>query len=277
MNPHSARPTSLIYLLNCVIKNHELIYEMICREIVGRYKGSIFGLAWSFFSPILMLLIYTFVFSVIFKARWSAGESESGSGDFALILFAGLIPYNLFAESINRAPTLIAGNINYVKKVVFPLEVLPIVIFGASLFHAILSCLVLLLAFLFIHGYINWTIIFIPIIFLSLSFFVLGLSWILASTGVFLRDIQQTIGIFTTAIMFLSPVFYSIEALPEKFQFWVQLNPLTFIIEQTRGALIFGAMPDWPGLFIYFLMSVIVMGFGFTWFQKTRKGFSDVL
>lgn len=276
INPHQAQPTSLKALVQSLIKNRQLIYQMTKREVIGRYKGSVFGLAWSFFNPVVMLIIYTFVFSIVFKARWGVSNSESKT-EFALILFVGLIVFNLFAETINRAPGLILSNVNYVKKVVFPLEVLPIIAFGASLFHAAISCGVLVVAFLLLNGYLNWTAVFIPLIVLPLAFFILGISWFLSSLGVYLRDVGQTIGILMTVIMFLSPVFYPITALPEKFQFWMSFNPLTFVIEQARGVLIFGNQPDWNGYANYLTASLLVMALGFSWFQKTRKGFSDVL
>ena len=121
-----------------VWRNRSLIVAMVKREVVGRYRGSIMGLAWSFFSPLLMLMIYTFVFSVVFKARWGVGGEESKT-DFAIILFVGMIVHGLFAECVNRAPALILSNVNYVKKVIFPLEILPWVAFGSALFHTAIS------------------------------------------------------------------------------------------------------------------------------------------
>lgn len=234
------------------------------------------GLAWSLFNPILMLVVYTFVFSVVFKARWGTGGEESQSG-FAIVLFVGMIVYGLFAEMANRAPGLILSNVNYVKKVVFPLEILPVVGLGAALFHAIISLVVLLVAILLINGNLAWTFIFFPLILTPLLLATLGASWFLASLGVFVRDAGQTIGIFTTVLMFFSPVFYPISALPEKFQIWLMLNPLTFVIEQSRAVMIFGKQPDWAGLGIYAGASLVVAWAGYWWFQKTRKGFADVL
>ena len=250
--------------------------QMIRREVVGRYKGSVFGLAWSFLNPILMLAMYTFVFSVVFKARWGSGEGDSKT-EFALLVFVGMIVQGLFTEAVNRAPSLILSNVNYVKKVVFPLEILPIVSLGAAIFHAAVSLLVLILAFLMLGHALAWTIILIPLIFAPLVIFTLGLTWGLASLGVFMRDVSQTIGVLTTVLMFMSPVFYPISALPLRFQKIMMLNPLTFIIEQSRSVLISGALPDWWGLAIYTLIALVVMWAGYYWFQKTRKGFADVL
>jgi lipopolysaccharide transport system permease protein len=250
---------------------------MTVREVVGRYKGSVIGLFWSFLNPVLMLGVYTFVFSVVFKARWGIGGTEETKTQFAVVLFVGMIVHGLFAEVLNRAPGLILSNVNYVKKVVFPLEILPIVSMGAALFHNLVSLVVLLVAFVIFNGYLHWTVIFIPVVLLPLVILVLGLAWILASLGVFLRDVGQTIGIITTVMMFLSPVFFPITALPEEYRPIIMANPLTFIIEQSREVLIWGRLPNWVSLGIYMSVAVIIAWAGYIWFQKTRKGFADVL
>ena len=276
INPHAAHPTSLIALTKSFWRNRQLIVQMIKREVVGRYKGSAMGLAWSFFNPVFMLAVYTFVFSVIFKSRWGVGGEESKT-QFAVVLFVGMIVHGLFAEVLNRAPGLILGNVNYVKKVIFPLEILPIVSLGAALFHSFISLIVLLMAFAIFNGYIHWTAVFTPLVLLPLVILTLGLSWMLASIGVFLRDVGQTIGIITMVMMFLAPVFYPVTALPEEFRPWIMANPLTFIIEQTREVIIWGRTPDWQGLAIYTSAAIAVVWAGYAWFQKTRKGFADVL
>lgn len=275
-NPHAAPPTSLASLARSLWQHRELISQMTRREVVGRYRGSVMGLAWSFFNPILMLVVYTFVFSVVFKAKWGTGSEESQSG-FAIVLFIGMIVYGLFAEMANRAPSLILSNVNYVKKVIFPLEILPVVGLGATLFHSLISLGVLLVAILLANGSMPWTAIYFPLIILPLMAATLGVAWFLASLGVFVRDVGQTVGIFTTVLMFISPVFYPVSALPEKFQFWLLINPLTFVIEQSRAVLIFGKQPDWAGMGIYAGASLMVAWTGYWWFQKTRKGFADVL
>lgn len=249
---------------------------MTKRDVVGRYRGSVMGLAWSFFNPILMLSVYTFVFRVVFKARWGGGIEESKT-EFAIILFAGIIVHSLFAECVNRAPSLILGNVNYVKKVIFPLEILPWVAMGSALFHTLVSVSVLLLFFFALNFYLNWTIIFIPLVFVPLILVTIGIAWFLASIGVYLRDVAQTIGIVTTVMLFLSPVFYPISALPPNLQNILLINPLTFIIEQTRDVLIWGRTPDFTGIAYYAAASLLIAWGGFYWFQRTRKGFADVL
>ena len=250
--------------------------RMTRRDVVGRYRGSVLGLAWSFFNPIIMLCVYTFVFTVVFEARWGV-ETESGQASFAIQLFAGLIVHGLFAEVLNRAPSLILANNNYVKKVVFPLEILPLIPLGSSLFHAAVSLTVLLVAQLIVVGNFPVTFWLAPIVLSPLIVLSMGLGWLLASLGVFLRDIGQTMALVTTMLLFLSPVFYPLSALPEEFRPFILANPLTFIIEQARSVLIVGEMPDWGGLAGYMLAALFVAWVGFAWFQKTRKGFADVL
>ena len=276
INPHAAQPTSPVALIKSLWRNRNLIVQMTRREVVGRYKGSVLGLAWSLLTPILMLAVYTFVFSVVFKARWGADGDESKT-QFALVLFVGMIVHGLFAEVLNRAPGLIVSNVNYVKKVVFPLDALAVIAMGASLFHACISLTVLLIAFALFNGYLHWTVIFIPFVLMPLVVLTLGVAWIFASLGVFLRDVGQTVGIITTVMLFLAPIFYPITALPDEVRPLIMANPLTFIIEEARGVVILGRMPDWAGLGIYTLVATSVACTGFAWFQKTRKGFADVL
>ena len=275
-NPHAKFSSSPFALVRSLLQHRNLIGQMTKREVVGRYRGSILGLAWSFFNPILMLVVYTFVFSVVFKAKWG-GVGEQSQTSFAIVLFVGMIVHGLFAEIVNRAPGLILANVNYVKKVVFPLEILPVVGLGAALFHTLISLSVLLAATLLINGSLMWTAVFFPLVILPLLIATLGVAWFLVSIGVFVRDIGQITGMLTTVLMFISPVFYSVSALPEKFQFWLMLNPLTFMIEQSRAVMIFGKLPDWTGLGIYTIASLVIAWSGFWWFQKTRKGFADVL
>lgn len=276
INPHASQPTSPLALCKSLWRNRQLIVQMIKREVVGRYKGSVMGLTWSFFNPVFMLTVYTFVFSVIFKSRWG-GNGDESKMQFAVVLFVGMIVHGLFAEVLNRAPSLILSNVNYVKKVVFPLEILPVIAMGASLFHSVISFGVLLAAFVIFNGYLPWTALYIPIVLLPLIMLTIGLAWILASLGVFLRDVGQTIGIITTVMMFLSPVFFPVSAMPIEFRPWLMANPLTFMIEQARAVLIWGQQPDWIGLGNYTVVALVVAWAGFALFQKTRKGFADVL
>lgn len=256
-------------------RNRSLIKAMAQREVVGRYRGSFMGILWSFFNPVFMLAVYTFVFSVVFKSRWNAGSDSKT--EFALLLFVGLIVFNLFAECFNRAPSLILANVNYVKKVVFPLEILPWVAMGSAMFHALISLGVWLIAYLILFGAPHLTVLLLPLVTLPLLLFTMGLTWALASLGVYLRDISQFIGIATTMLMFLSAIFYPASAIPEKYRPLLLLNPLASAIEQTRDVLFWGKTPDMTMLSGFLLGAALIAWLGFAWFQKTRKGFADVL
>jgi len=255
-----------------------LVRTMVRREVLGRYRGSLLGLAWSFFNPLLMLGVYTFVFSTIFKSRWADPAQEQASQvPAALILFAGLIVNGFFSEVLGRASTLIVGNVNYVKKVVFPLELLPVVAVGSALVHACISLVVLLAACLVLGVGVPWTAVFLPFILMPLIVLVLGLAWILAALGVFLRDVSQLIGVVLAMLLFLSPIFYPSSAVPAFARDFMMFNPLTLIVEQVRAVLIWRQLPDVPALCAYLGVSVAVACGGFAWFQLTRKGFADVL
>lgn len=272
MRKFSASP---VEMFACIWQNRELIKASTKREVLGRYRGSFLGLLWSFFNPLFMLIIFTFVFSVIFQARWGGGTGSKT--EFAMVLFAGLIVFNLFAECINRAPNLILSNANYVKKVVFPLEILPFVGLLTALFHALISLGVWFLAYFLFFGVPNITALYIPLLLLPFCLFLMGLSWALASLGVFLRDVSQFIGVLTTALMFLSPIFYPVTAFPEDYRYILYLNPLTTVVEQTRDILFWGKTPDFLMLGVYWGVTLGIAWLGFAWFQKTRKGFADVL
>ncbi len=276
MNPHKTHETSLAAMFSSLWRNRQLIWQMTRREVAGRYRGSLLGLAWSFFNPLLMLVVYTFVFSVVFKARWNVGGDESKT-DFAIILFTGMIVFNLFAEVVNRAPGLIIYNVNYVKKVVFPLEILSWVALGSVLFHSLVSLFVLISAQLILNHALPWTIVFFPLVLLPLVLATLGVAWFLSAIGVFMRDIGQITGVATTILMFLSAVFYPLSNLPQVYQNLLKLNPLVLIITESRNVLIYGNLPDWLSLGGALFAGLIIAASGFWWFQKTRKGFADVL
>lgn len=268
-------PASAREMVASFWRNRSLIKSLAQREILGRYRGSFLGIFWSFFNPVFMLLVYTFVFSVVFKARWNAGSDSKT--EFAMVLFAGLMVFNFFAECINRSPSLILSNVNYVKKVVFPLEILPMVATASALFHLAVSLIVWLLAYGVIFGWPHLTVLILPFVLLPLLLFTLGLSWGFASLGVYLRDLSQFLGVAVTVLMFLSPIFYPISSIPEPYQIYLLLNPLTPVIEMTRQVLYLGELPNLLSLTLYIGVGVVFAGLGFFWFQKTRKGFADVI
>ncbi|MFY8149405.1 MAG: ABC transporter permease [Prochlorococcaceae cyanobacterium] len=256
--------------------HRELWWRLTEREILGRYRGSILGLGWTLVTPLAMLTVYTFVFSQIFQARWG-GIENAGPLGFAVHLFAGLIVFNLFSECVNRAPGLVLANPNYVKKVIFPLDVLGSVAVASSCFHACTSLLVLL-AFQFIaYHRIPLTFLWLPIVWIPLVLCSLASTWILAAAGVFLRDIGQLINVALNMLMFLSPIFFPYSALPPKWQPVLGLNPLAQVIEQTRRVLLHGLNPQWPYIIIGLPAALFFCEMSFRIFQKSKKAFADTI
>jgi lipopolysaccharide transport system permease protein len=267
--------TSVREFFATLTRNRSLLRHLIQREISSRYRGSTLGILWSFINPLVMLVVYTVVFGSVFKSRWQGAE-DSVQG-FALVLFAGLIVFNLFSDCVGRSPNLILSNTNYVKKVVFPLELLPWVTLGAGLFHFVIGLLVVVVFNLVVGQSLQWTVLLVPALLIPLSFCIVGLSWFLAALGVFLRDIGQVMGLILSVLMFLSPLFYPTSAIPERFRFLLYLNPLTFIIENMRGLILWGQVPTMVSLCLYSAGAFAFAYMGFYFFQRARKGFSDVL
>jgi len=253
-----------------------LISQFVKRDVLSRYKGSYLGIFWSFLYPLLMLSVYTFVFSVIFKAKWGISMTES-KVEFALTLFCGIIAFNIFSETVNQAPRLILNNPNFVKKVIFPLEILPIVSIGSALIHSFISLIILLVGVAIFMHTLSWTIAYIPIVIFPLILMTLGISWFLASIGVFVRDIGYAIGIVTQILFFLTPVFYPISVVPKAFQTIMRLNPLSVIVEDFRRVVIWGMQPDWPWLGLVTIISLLIAVSGYIWFNKCKKVFADVI
>ena len=206
----------------------DLFLQLTKRDIIGRYRGSILGILWSVFNPLLLLSVYTFVFGVVFKSSWE-GNSEN-IFDFALILYTGLIVYFIFIDVVNRAPSLIVNNSIYVKKVVFPLHILPWVTAGSMVFHTCMNLAVLFVFYFLVNFYLNWTIIFLPIILIPFILLSVGISWFLSSLGVYVKDTAHVIGILVMVMLFISPIFYPMSSLPESIRDFLLLNPLSFII-----------------------------------------------
>jgi lipopolysaccharide transport system permease protein len=262
-------------LVGTLWRNRGLILAATQREIQGRYKATILGSFWALVQPILMLAVYTFVFSAVFKAKW--GIVHESKSEFAIILFAGLIVFGFVAECLGRAPSLVVSNANYVKKVVFPLEILPVAALGAALFHAAVALVAWFVARWIFVAAPEVTSLFLPVILLPICLYLLGVMWFLASLGVYLRDISYVVSMVVTALMFVSPIFFPISAVPMEYRLLIQSNPLTPVIEMTRDVLHWGRIPHAGSLIATYLVSAIVCWSGFAFFQKTRKGFADVL
>ncbi len=252
-----------------------MLWDLVKRDFIGRYQGSIMGVVWSLFNPLLMLAIYTTVFSVAFKARWGTGEESKIA--FAIVLFSGMVVHSLFAECINRAPSLIVSQVNYVKKVVFPLEILPWVALCSAILHFSISFLVLLIFCFFSDVALHWAALLVPLVMFPLILITLGLSWILASLGVYFRDMTQIVGMISTLALFLAPVFYPLDALPEPYRSLLNWNPITLPIIQIRDVLLWDKPVQWDLWLINLSIGALICIFGYWWFQKSRQGFADVL
>lgn len=258
-----------------LIKNKFLIIETTKREIQDRYKGSVFGALWIIATPLIMLAVYTFVFSVVFQARWDIGNGSKA--EFAAIVYLGMILFNFFAETVNRASNQIRSNINYVKKVVYPLETLTITTTAANLFFFFTNLVVWILFYITLVGALPASALLLPITLIPLILLTLGVAWFVAAIAAYLKDTAQIIMLFTTALMFLSPIFYPISAIPENFQSIVLLNPIADIIEINRQLVIAGKLPSLTAFIISLSSTGFVALLGLFIFQKLKKGFSDVL
>ncbi len=262
-------------ILSAFGKHRSLTFELTQREVLGRYRGASFGLLWSLISPFLMLLVYTMAFGFVMKSRWPG--SSGSTMDFALILFAGLTVHGFFAECFTRAPQLIISNAGYVKRVVFPLDILVWSMTLSALFHLLMNMMVLLLLYLCVKGGIHPTAVLLPVVVLPLVILTVGVGWITSALGVYLRDIGQIAGVIAAAMLFLSSAIIPVESVPASYRMVFELNPLTFIINQVREVVIWGRQPDWAGLGLYTLIASVVAVIGHRLFNKLRVGFADVL
>jgi len=263
-------------MFSSLLQNKYLFLQMLKREIQQRYRGSQLGFLWAFVYPILMLLVYTFVFGMVMKVKW--GVEGQDNLDFGLILFAGLLLHGMLAEVLNSSVNLIRGNQQYVKKVVFPLPLLTMVALANALFHMLLGMLILLLMVVLTGGTLHVTALLAPIVLLPFVLFLLGASWFVSVLGVYMQDLKQFVGVLVTVLLFLGPIVYPFSSVPEEIKAYVLWgNPLTIIVEQFRAVVLFGKMPDWEILGIYSIFALAMLVLGTWFFNKTRDGFADVI
>jgi lipopolysaccharide transport system permease protein len=260
--------------LSSAWRHRALLWELVKREFSGRYRGSFGGLAWSFAQPLFLLAVYTVAFGLILQARWGF---PGGTADYALMLFAGLIVFNTFSECFTRAPMLVTANPNFVKKVVFPLEILPWVLVITALGHALIGVAAWLAGYVVLHGAPHPAALFFPLVLLCFAPLLLAIGWLLAAFGVLVRDLAQLTGLVAHALLFLTPVFYSIDAVPAAMRGVLLANPLTFIVEQLRRVLFFGEAPEWAGIALYFAVASIFAWLCLAIFRRMRPGFADQL
>lgn len=261
-------------LLSGVWTHRNLILLLTKRSVQAQYQGSVLGLLWALFHPLLLLGVYTLIFTGVFSARW-AGEGDRV--DYALALFAGLVLFNFLAECLSTAPTLLVSHGNFVKKVVFPLEVLAWSTVGKSLFHLAASLVILLVGVVLVLHHLPWQVVLLPLIVIPLSLMCVGCIWLVSSLAVFLKDVTQAVQVVVLILMFLSPIFYPIEAVPEGLRVVLDLNPLTPLMAQSRSLFLYGQTPSISSFLLTHAVGIGMAWFGFAWFQSTRDGFADVL
>lgn len=253
-----------------------LIKQLVGRDVAGRYKGSLLGGVWAVVSPLIMLAVYTFVFSMVFQVRWGVGD-EANKTSFALNLFVGILLHGLLAETLSRTPTILMQQASFVKKIVFPLWLLPVAVVLSALVYALIGFMVLFAAFVFFQGMLPVQVLALPLVLLPLLIFSLGAGWFFSALGVYVRDVAQIMPLFVTVLMFMAPIFYPISAIPENYQGWLMINPLTYAVEMGRALLFMGQLPNLTTYSIYLAVSVLCAGLGLAFFIKVRKGFADVL
>lgn len=252
----------------------DLIFSLARRELAARYKGSVLGIVWALLTPIVMIAIFTFIFAGIFGARFGAGGT---AWDYALYLFCGLLPWTAFQEAVQLSSTTIVSHANLVKRVVFPLETLPIAQVLSTLANQLFGTLALVVAAVIIRQQFHSTLLWLPVLLIPQLVATLGAAWFIASLGVFLRDIVQGVALVLMAWMYLTPIIYPESIVPEKFRAFINANPFTPLIRSYRRIILEGTQPDWHGLAYFAIFALIIFIFGFWWFARTRKNFADVI
>jgi len=253
---------------------YELVLSLARRDLVSRYKGSALGIVWAVLTPVVMIAIFTFIFANIFGARFGASSS---AWDYALYLFCGLLPWTMFQETVQRASTTIVDHANLVKRVLFPLETLPTALTLSSLANQLFGTIALLVATLILRKSLPLTIFWLPILLIPQTLLAMGAAWLVASLGVFLRDLAQGITLFLLAWMYLTPIIYPESVVPERYRGLLEINPFTPLIRSYRLAMLDGTRPDWTGMAYFSAFAIVVFCVGYWWFARTRKNFADVI
>lgn len=255
-------------------RRFDLIISLTRRELAARYRGSVLGIIWALVTPVVMIAIYTFIFAGIFGARFGANGT---AWDFALYLFCGLLPWTAFQEAVQHSSNTIVSHANLVKRVVFPLEILPVSLALTALANQLFGTLALVIFSLIIRGELHLTMLWLPVLIVPQLLATLGVAWLVASLGVFLRDIVQGIALFLTIWLYLTPIIYPESVVPERFRPYINVNPFTHLIRSYRRIVLEGSMPDWRGLAYFTAFALVCFIFGYWWFARTRKNFADVI
>jgi lipopolysaccharide transport system permease protein len=275
MNYQSSAKIPLWQPVMALINEHSgLIRSMVRRDLTNRYKGSVMGLAWAFITPAVQIVIFTVIFQGIFNAKF--GE-QGGYLNYGLHLFCGLLPWIAFSDGIQRSTISLIENVNLVKRVVFPIEALPVNVALSALVNQLIGTIILIVAALILEHTVRPTILLVPLLLAPQLLATIGLGWLMASLGVFIRDMPQFNQLAITTWMYLTPIFYPENMIPERFAWAVYLNPMALLIRSYRRILLEGRMPDWRGLMITLVFALICFIFGYWWFERTKKAFADVL
>jgi lipopolysaccharide transport system permease protein len=265
----------LLRPFSALFEHRDLTRELTRRDILGRYRGANFGLLWSLIGPLMMLVIYGLAFGQILGSRWKQASGDTAA--FGIVLFLGIIVHGFFAECFARSPRLMVDNANFVKRVVFPLHVLPWSVVLSALFHMAMNLLVFVVLGVIVYGKFSFYIFLVPLVVAPLVLMTVAACWIVSSIGVYLRDINQAVPVVVTALLFLSSAIVPVDALPERYQVIFALNPLTFFIDQMRDVALWGRLPDWMGLLKSTVAGLVALHLSYAWFRFTSKGFADVL
>jgi lipopolysaccharide transport system permease protein len=253
---------------------YELIFSLARRELVARYKGSVLGILWALLTPVVTIAIFTVIFAGMFGARFGASGSQL---DYAIYLFCGILPWTMFQETLQQSATTIVAHSNLVKRVVFPLETLPLAHALSSLGNQLFGTVALLVAAVAIRHQLPVTIFWLPILLIPQLIFTLGAAWLIASLGVFLRDIAQGLVLLLMAWLYMTPIIYPESIVPERYRPFINANPFTPLIRSYRRVLLEGRAPEWSGLAYFTAIAVISFVIGYWWFARTRKNFADVI
>lgn len=275
----SRRPSFLatpVQMLRSMATHRTILRQLVRRDVHSRYRKSVLGMVWALLTPLLTFAVYAYVFSAILEIRFPSRVPDVDH-NYGIVLFSGLMLHFFITEVLTRSPTLIVENVNFVKKVVFPLETLPVVAVGSAVVTLGFNFVVLLLALLFFEGRLPVTTLLVPMVWLPFVAMVLGISWFLSSIGVYLRDIGHVVGILSTVMLFGSPILFPVETLPDTLQTLIWLNPLSVPVEATRDLVLWGVLPSLRGLGIYTAVAAATVWLGAYWFQCTKRGFADVL
>ncbi len=260
-----------------MLRNRSLIFQMTLRDISMRYKNSFFGALWMVGQPLLQLLLYGFVFQVVLKSRWGIQTPSGEDIPFGLLLFCGILLHGLLADTLVRAPSLIISNTSYVKRVIFPLEILPVVNVLSTGVGILFGLLILIAGVLYSTGAVSWGVLLLPIPIGGLLMFTVGAGWLLAAIGVYFRDLSQITTSLATIMLFTAPICYPAEMVPEKFRWLMNINPLTIPVETVRALVFAHDAVNWQAMGVYLAVGALMSVFGYFIFHRLRTGFADVL